>query len=265
MTSTDAFFLVFHGSRDSRTQLAAAHLGKLLTINFKSKNILTQQYYRGVDLSFPQPEIVSTIEAPKIPFIDVAALELTPVSLNQSLVKFALKAHQKGIRRIKVLPLFLIPGIHVREDIPSEIALAIRQLDNKVIVELSPYIGKYSGMVELLSRQFRELSGDARILVAHGSRLPEVAHYYDNLTTQLNALAAYWSVYPSLTQQVTAQIAAGFKKIAVLPYFLFPGRITKAIAEEVKILRTAYPQVELILGQPLGASDALAELIVGEI
>lgn len=265
MTSTDAFFLVFHGSRDSRTQLAASHLGQLLSINFKSKNILTQQYYRGLDLSFPQPEMVSTIEAPKIPFIEVAALELTPVSLNESLVKFALKVQQKGIKRIKVLPLFLVPGVHVREDIPSEIALAIRQLDHQVTIELSPYIGKYSGMVQLLSRQFKELSGDARILVAHGSRLPEVAHYYHHLTTPLNALAAYWSVYPSLKQQVTVQIAAGFKKIAILPYFLFPGRITQAIAEEVKVLQSAYPQVELILGQPLGASDALAELIVGEV
>ena len=265
MTSTSAFFLVFHGSRDPRTQLAALRLGQLLTIKFKSKNILTRQYYRGVNLSFPRSEKVTTIESPKIPLVEVAALELTPLSLNKSLVKFALKAQQKGIQQINVLPLFLAPGVHVREDIPSEIALAIRQINSQVTIELSPYIGKYSGMVKLLSHQFEQLSGESRILIAHGSRLPEVNYYYQSLTTQLNALTAYWSVSPSLTQQVTAQIAAGYKKIAILPYFLFPGRITKAIADEVKVLQSAYPQVELFLGQPLGASGALAELIVGEV
>ena len=272
MISSSAYLLVFHGSRDPRTQLAASRLGQLLTIKFKSKNILTkskiiltQQNYIGLDVSVPQPEMVTTLDLPKIPLIEVAALELAPLSLNESLVKFTLKAYQKGFKQIKVLPLFLAPGVHVREDIPSEIACAITQINNQVTIELSPYLGKYSGMIQLLSRKFRELSGESRILVAHGSRLPTVERYYQSLATELNAVTAYWSTSPSLAQQVIAQIAAGQKKIAILPYFLFSGRITQAIAKEVATLQAEHPQVELILGQPLGATEALAEIIVEEV
>ncbi|MDJ0570125.1 MAG: sirohydrochlorin chelatase [Pleurocapsa sp. MO_192.B19] len=265
MIPSSAYLLVFHGSRDPRTQSTASELGQLLTTKFQSKNILTQQNYIELNLSFSQPEMVTAFDSPKIPLIEVAPLELAPLSLNESLVKFALRAHQKGFKRIKVLPLFLAPGIHVQEDIPLEITLAIKQINNQVTIELSPYLGKYSGMVQLLSRKFRQLSGETRILMVHGSRSPQVNHYYQSLATQLNAIIAYWSGSPSLAQQVMAQIAAGRKKITILPYFLFPGRITRAIALEVAALQAKHPQVELVLGQPLGATEALAELIFKEV
>ncbi|NJK53531.1 MAG: hypothetical protein HC936_13280 [Leptolyngbyaceae cyanobacterium SU_3_3] len=48
------------------------------------------------------------------------------------------------------------------------------------------------------------------------------------------------------------------------PIFLFPGKITEAIAQEVANLQQEYPHVELCLGKPLGATEAIAELIVQE-
>jgi sirohydrochlorin ferrochelatase len=104
------------------------------------------------------------------------------------------------------------------------------------------------------------LSEGSRILIGHGSRLAGVANYYQNLATRLNADLAYWSIAPKITSKIEAKIASGEGKIAILPYFLFPGRITSAIAMEVERLRGQYPQVELHLGQPLGAK-ALARLI----
>ena len=67
-----------------------------------------------------------------------------------------------------------------------------------------------------------------------------------------------------MSQQVEAQIAAGHKRIAILPYFLFPGKITEAIAKEVSELQIKYPEVKSFLGKPLGATPALAELIAQE-
>lgn len=265
MTLSSAYLLVIHGSRDRRTHLAASHLEKLLTIKFKSKTILTQQNYLSKISHSLESEIVTMLDSPKMPLVEVAALELAPQSLNKSLVNFSQKACQQGFKQIKVLPLFLAPGIHVQKDIPTEIALAIKQINNQVTIKLSTYLGKYSGIVPLLSRKFSELSGETRILMTHGSRLPTVAHYYQSLASRLNAVFACWSVAPSLEQRVTEQIATGKKKIAILPYFLFPGKITRAIALEIEILQAKYPQVELILGQPLGATEALAELITEEV
>ncbi len=85
------------------------------------------------------------------------------------------------------------------------------------------------------------------------------------MAAQLDANLAYWSTTPWFTEQIRTQIALGVKKIAILPYFLFPGKITDAIAQEVAKLQQEYPQVELFLGQPLGATEALAELIDQEV
>ncbi|MCC0177437.1 sirohydrochlorin chelatase [Waterburya agarophytonicola K14] len=265
LTTSSAYFLVIHGSRNLKTQTAAAKLQHLTSLKIKSKDIITQQNYGKIIFSSFESKTVTKLDFSQTPLVGIAALELTSLSLNQSLVEFALKADSLGFSRVKVLPLFLAPGVHVREDIPEEIALAIKQIKNRVTIELSPFLGKYSGMVQLLSDKFLELSARSRILVAHGSRLPGVADYYENLAQKLNATTAYWSTDPSLAQQVKAQITAGHTKIAILPYFLFPGKIVRAIAVEVASLQADYPNVELILGQPLGATKALAELIAKEI
>ncbi len=264
LISSCAYLLVFHGSRDCRTQAAAANLRQLLNVKYQSTNILSQQNYLGSSLLNSESELTSTSNFSEAPLIEVAALELTPISLSESLISFARKANQQGLKQIKVVPLFLTPGVHVQQDIPAEIALARKQINHQVTIKLSPYLGKYSEIVPLLSRKFAELPAKTRILIAHGTRLPLGAIYYENLAHQLNADLAYWSTTPWFTERIKAQIALGIKKIALLPYFLFPGKITDAIAQEITKLQTEYPQVELFLGQPLGATEALAELIVQE-
>lgn len=203
-------------------------------------------------------------DLPEASMIEVAALELADQSLCESLIKFAQRASLQGFKTIKVVPLFLAPGVHVQSDIPTEIALALKQLDHQITIELSTYLGKYSGIVSLLRSQFAELSAKTRILIAHGSRRIAAAEYYQNLSQQLDAEMAYWSTMPKFSQQIRTQIALGSQKIAILPYFLFPGKITEAIAQEVANLQREYPHVELQLGQPLGATPAIAELIAQE-
>jgi sirohydrochlorin cobaltochelatase len=272
LISSCAYLLVFHGSRDYRTQTAAVNLKNLLFAKYQSKNILTQQNYLGKNSFGLGPELTSksrfrstkVAEFPRTPLIEIAALELAHQSLSQSLIEFAQKANLQGFKRIKVVPLFLAPGVHVQSDIPAEIALAMEQLDNQVTLELSPYLGKYSGIVALLSSLFAELSGKTRILVAHGSKLPSAGEYYQNLSQQLAAEVAFWSTMPKFTEQIKTNIALGSQKIAILPYFLFPGKITEAIAKEVAELQLEYLDVELILGEPLGATPAIAELIAQE-
>lgn len=267
MISSSAYLLVFHGSRDCRTLTAVSNLRNLLLTKYQPKNILTQQNYLEKNLSgFESKSMteLTVLDLPQASMIEVAALELADQSLCESLMKFAQRASLQGFKKIKVVPLFLAPGVHVQSDIPAEIASAIKQLDNQITIELSTYLGKYSGIVPLLGSQFAELSAKTRILIAHGSRLVTAAEYYQNLSQQLDAEIAYWSTMPKLPEQIRTQIALGSQKIAILPYFLFPGKITEAIAQEVANLQQEYPHVELRLGKPLGVSPAIAELIAQE-
>ena len=165
-------------------------------------------------------------------------------------------------QHLKILPLFLTPGVHVCEDIPTEIAQLQGTIAHDMTIELLPYLGNYPQTLTILSKQFAQLSSEGRILVAHGTRYPKGNMWLKNLATQLNARIAYYSVPGSLSTQIEVLISEQINKIAIIPYFLFPGRITDAIAIEVKQLQKAFPQVQLLLGKPLGTTEELASLII---
>ena len=265
MITSSAYFFIIHGSRNRETLLAATQLKQLLISKILSKIDLPRLPLLAQNGLESEGGNTKTLDFCSTPLLEIAALEMSVIPLSQSLVEFAQKANSQGCNVIKVFPLFLAPGVHVTEDIPVEISLAIKQLNNQITIELSPFIGKYSGMAQLLKDKFADLSAETCILVSHGSRLAGVADYYENLADRINAINAYWSRDPSLDLQVKLQIAAGKKRIAILPYFLFPGKITQAISMQVARLRQEYPEVELILGKPLGATEAVAELIAKEI
>ena len=256
---------MIHGSRNRKTLFAADQLQQILTRKIELRNTMVQSKYQLANLSDSISKKTRILDSAQAPLVEIAALELAPLPLNKSLIKFAQQAYSLGFNRIKVVPLFLAPGVHVTEDIPVEISLAIKEIKDLITIELSTFLGKYSEMVQLLNDKFSDLSVQTRILIAHGSRLSGVTDYYQNLAKKVNAVTAYWSIAPSLEEQIAIQVDRGAKRIAILPYFLFPGKITQAIATKVTSLQAEYPQVDLILGQPLGATEALAELIAKEI
>ena len=98
------------------------------------------------------------------------------------------------------------------------------------------------------------------IILAHGSRRAGGNAIVEHLASSVNLTAAYWSVAPSLTDRVAELVATGATEIGILPYFLFTGGITDAIARSVAQLREQFP-VELILGEPMGNSPELVATI----
>ena len=54
---------------------------------------------------------------------------------------------------------------------------------------------------------------------------------------------------------------SGHRNISILPYFLFPGGITDAIAKSIENAKLQFSSVNLHLAQPLVASLDLADLI----
>ena len=203
--------------------------------------------------------------------VESVALELGALPLHQNILRLAQKATAMGQKNLVIIPLFLSLGVHVKQDIPSEIALAQKQLPQQITIHLSPPLGTYSGLESLLIDQFNQLeqfnqfSPSERILLAHGSRLATANRKTEYLARQCAAQVAYWSTAPHLETVVQQQMENNPKKIAIIPYFLFPGRITDAIAQQVAQLQPQFPSTDLILGQPLGATETLAQLILDNI
>lgn len=231
MKVRSAYILVSHGSRDRRPGLAVAKLGQLLSQKLGAE-------------------------------VGTATLELAPLPLHSQICQFGHGAIAVGCQHVKLLPLFLLPGVHVMADIPAEVALAREALGKSMAIEIRPYLGSHGGLEQLLATQQHSLLVDAWILLSHGSRRMGGNQPVEEMARNLSAMAAYWSVTPTLESRVAELAATGAASIGILPYFLFAGGITEAIALLVRELQIKFPRVQLKLGKPIEASVELADLIL---
>lgn len=244
------YFLVAHGSRDPRPHFAQKQLAQLL-----------RQRLRLMASSLGR----SGQELP--PLIGTGTLELGPLPLHQQLQEFGESSYHRGCDHVEVLPLFLVPGVHVVEDIPAEVQKAQAGLGSRIKIEVQPYLGSQSQLGTLLQQQI--LRTETRlhkplqwILLAHGSRRSHGNEPVIALAQKLGAMPAYWSVSPSLESQVTELVRNEQTAIGILPYFLFSGGITDTIAASVVELTEKFPTIEFYLGDVLGVSVELADILV---
>ena len=262
-----AYLLVSHGSRDSRPQVAMERLAWLVSRPrelFLQGNRTQGVESRGAEEwgsggAIPNPK--SQIPNSLVPLVGTAYLELSPTPLHQQIAEFSDRALSCGYQQVQVVPMFLLPGVHVMEDIPAEVELARQVLQAKAKLELRPHLGSHAGLVRLLQKQLDRTQAEKIILLAHGSRRKGAGHPVEAIAQQIGAVAAYWSVSPSLAERVQELAIAGWQRIAIVPYFLFAGGITDAIAEVVGQLQQQFPAIEFCLMEPLGATQELADLI----
>ncbi len=259
MIISSAHLLVAHGSRNSHYQMNLQKLAHLV----QQKVILK---YCDNQLSSSEDNKVEKKQfSLHLPLVDTAYLELTSTSLSEAIVNFAGKALLQNYQFINIIPLFLSSGVHVLQDIPEQIGLAQAKLTNHIDIRLMPHLGSYQSLVKLLEEQFMQLPAQKRILLAHGSRFQTGNQQCEQIAAQLEAEVAYWSVNPSLNEKVANLVNLGVQSIAIIPYFLFEGKITQVLAEQIQQLQTEYPQIKLLAGKPLGATKELANLIVNEL
>ncbi|GAC1458048.1 MAG: CbiX/SirB N-terminal domain-containing protein [Chamaesiphon sp.] len=241
-----AYLLVSHGSRDPRPQAALDQLAELLKLRLEDINKLYQPYSYATSQA-----LVGTV-----------TLELAALPLHEQIRQFGDRVKATGLKQLLVLPLFLLPGVHVMEDIPAEVTLAQQVLSTDLTINLQPHLGAHPKVGRLLAHQIAAVGTLARILLSHGSRRIGGNQPIEEIAAELGALPAYWSVPASLEERVAELVNSGHQQIAILPYFLFSGRITEAIAQAVQDLQDRFPAVQLSLGEPIGASAELADLIV---
>ncbi len=246
-----AYLLVSHGSRDPRPQIAIDQLAQQVAERTRS-------------------------------LVESAVLELGALPLHQQIQQFAERAQAAGYRSMKLLPLFLLQGVHVMEDIPMQVQLAQQQLKDQMHLEVCSHLGSHPDLWKLLlaepersdlqtAASLSSLTSDPqapspKILIAHGSRRPGSQALVEAAAAKLNARPAYWSIAPGLETQVTELVKQGVQQILILPYFLFEGGITDAIAQTVAHLGQQFPYIQLQLHQPFGATpqqiDQLANLVL---
>ena len=194
--------------------------------------------------------------------VGTACLELSSIELSEQIVKFGQRLVAAGVRELKLLPVFLMAGVHVMEDLPAEIAKAAQQLGDAIELTLCPHLGGHAQMLNVLNQRIEAVPAEAALLVAHGSRRPKGNRKIKALGQRLNTEVAYWAIAPDIEEKVIELMQQGAQRIAILPYFLFAGGITDAITHRTEELAERFPKVKFRLLPTLGATDEMADLVV---
>ncbi|OUC13029.1 MAG: hypothetical protein B0A82_19240 [Alkalinema sp. CACIAM 70d] len=157
--SLNAYLFVTHGSRDPRSHRTALQLAERCRDRL-SQFSLTQ--------SLPQSSLVEAISAShgnqrsatlsrQSVMVGTAALECMPEPLHQQMIQFAQQVAQAGGKTVTIVPLFLLPGVHVMEDLPREMAIAQQTLlttQTPVTLRTIPFLGSDPDLLPLLQQQF---------------------------------------------------------------------------------------------------------------
>lgn len=273
-----AYLLIAHGSRDPRPQAAMEalaerfaqtmqHAGLESLATGSANGAIAQGGSETGTIALTTSRQDATTEGEKL-LVGTAYLECHPLPLHEQIKQFgatvqaSTTAGQVTPCKLVLLPLFLLPGVHVMEDIPNEIALAQRSLGEAIALELRPEIGAHPGLQRVVTECIATQPVEAWILLAHGSRRPNGNQPVEALAERLGTLTAYWSVPPSLESRLQELSQLGLRQIGILPYFLFAGGITDAIAQTVESLAPQFPTLTLHLAPPLSASSELTDLLM---
>lgn len=238
MTPPDrAFFLVAHGSRDRRSQAALA------------------QWATAFQKQLAQSDAVAA------GWVQTGTLEFAEQPLSDQLVTFSRQATEQGIQTVTILPLFLLAGVHVLEDIPAAVAIAQAQLGDQSQLQLTPHFGSHPGMATLLKQNMQHLTVDRWILLSHGTRRPEGQHTVVAIAAQLGTLTAYWSQPPSL-RDCLSQIDYQSLRLGILPYFICAGSILDAISTELYGLKSEFNKFDFLVAPPLQPNAIASQFLI---
>jgi sirohydrochlorin cobaltochelatase len=226
MLRTPAYVFVSHGSRDPRSAAAIAQLIADLTHSDR-------------------------------PLLGQAMLECAPEPLAKQLVALAQAAQTQGFTELRLVPLFLLPGVHVTEDIPLQIEAAQAELGSFPLTQTA-YLGTLGSLQSLLKPQ----QDQPALLLSHGSRKPGGNEPIERLAKTLDLTPSFWSVEPKLETTIAQLAQSGATNIAIKPFFLTQGGITDAIAAEIARLAEIFPQVTLTLENTLDRQPGFRKIVL---
>jgi sirohydrochlorin cobaltochelatase len=201
------------------------------------------------------------------PLVGSGVLEFGDRPLAEQISTFAQTAARDSIQKVYLLPLFLMLGNHVQQDLPAAIQQAQAEMSTEIDLILCPSLGSHPDLAQLVQERMAENHCDRWLLLAHGTRRTGGNECIATLADRLGAVPTYWSTEPSLETQLQAIIGSSPQRVSpqrigIVPYFLFTGSIIDAISETVGQLRSKFPKLELQITHPLNPSPLLARLLL---
>ncbi len=237
LPESSAYFLIAHGSRDPRSRQALEACTMFVRQALDPSQSLEQAW----------------------PLVGAGVLEFGDQPLAVQIETFAKTASRDGIRRIFLLPLFLMAGNHVKQDLPEAVQMAQRHSSSELT--LCPHLGSHPDIQNLVRDRMSQTHCDRWILLAHGTRRPHGNESVENLAEQLNATPTFWATEPNLETQLETW-AGNHQRVGIVPYFLFTGSIIDVILKDIHRLKLRFTALDLQITQPLNPSAQMAKLLL---
>ena len=199
------------------------------------------------------------------------------IEYDEVLLDAGLDLAAAGTRRVLVIPFILNAAGHVKMEIPAAIEAA-RVRHPEVTFDYARHLGMGREVLAVLQGQIEGLMADLAmpdprttgvILLGRGSsdagangELAKMARWvFEANDHDLVDLAFTGITWPRLETVVQRQVRLGMTQIAIVPVYLFAGRLTERITAQVGRLRTQYPGIAFALGGHFGFDEGIFSLL----
>ncbi len=204
---------------------------------------------------------------------DVAGgfIELSAPPLADAVAELAARGH----RELTAVPLVLVSAGHAKGDVPATLARERRRHPGLSCRYGRP-LGPHPTLLSLLEARVDEVldpglrAETAVILVGRGSTDPdanaEVAKVarllWEGRGFAFTDPAFVSLAWPGVPAALERARLLGARRIAVAPYFLFPGVLPDRVASQAREYAAAHPSLDVRVAGVLGDCDELAGLVV---
>jgi sirohydrochlorin cobaltochelatase len=215
--------------------------------------------------------------------------------LHPTLAETVAELAGAGVRQAILMPYFLFVGREIQRDIPRELA-HLREQYPTLEVTMAATLGVHPNMIEVAAERVRcALAGVGQVLPTAGGCLPrrgetgrvgvvlvnrgvrrqfdDGARLGDLCALLQGALGGDTLVEPALAENSPQTVEAtaahlvdqGARRVVVMPYLHFPGKVLASVAEGTERARAAHPDVKHYLASTLCVDDRIVEVCVARI
>lgn len=225
-------------------------------------------------------EVTALVAAllPDVP-VELGFLEVIEPSIAVAVRRLA----ARGCREVVAAPLLLFAAGHARHDVPEALAAAATAVG--LTARQAEPLGLHAALVELSARR-RRAALEARAAVpaadtvlamlGRGASDPDAPARLRDFTAASLAAGDGWrpgrveygfaaAARPTLDEALAAAAAGGPRRVVVQPHLLFHGHVEAQVSAALDRARAAWPRIEWVRVDRLGADPLVARAVVERV
>ncbi|WP_117170769.1 sirohydrochlorin chelatase [Paraliobacillus sediminis] len=188
----------------------------------------------------------------------------TFLEVEPSIIEGVTQCVKHGATEIILVPVFLLPGVHVIEDIPNEVKKAQHKFP-ELAIHVSEPLGASEQLIvntqkRIVNRRvMHEQKREAVLLVSHGSRYLEASDMFASfgreLENKLTGMPVYESYLnsndPNFEVELERLLAADYDVIYLVPHFFSIGFFPEKIQQIASSVQAKQKRTVVIYVDPI--------------